>query len=136
MTYGTSPVSVKCIRIIQWDKSTRELRIQAFNPTTDRWENAWIETDMDTTANVWQTISMAYETDAPTGYPTAPTNSPSKAPSNSPTANPSKAPTQSPSTSPSKQPSSSPTANPSKAPTTSPTSQVRWDICKIILNFL
>jgi len=70
-----NPVSVKCVRVLNsGGPAAAELRVQALVPNSGGWENAWIATGLDTSPNVWNTISMAYPDTSPTtAPPVAPT---------------------------------------------------------------
>mmetsp|Transcript_15971 Transcript_15971/g.19504 ORF Transcript_15971/g.19504 Transcript_15971/m.19504 type:complete len:936 (-) Transcript_15971:113-2920(-) len=115
--------NVKCVQLVSGSNSVYEVRIQAYNASDKRWENAWIQKSLDTAAGAVNTISMTYAlTQSPTKEPTiSPTIEPTASPTKDPTASPTREPTVSPTAYPTKGPTSHPTNHPTKRPTVHPT---------------
>jgi hypothetical protein len=73
MTFN-SPREVRCVEILTLgDKSATEVRIQAYNSTTESWENAFIAKNFDSSSGATNTIPLQ-ATESPTSSPTSPPN--------------------------------------------------------------
>jgi len=84
------PVTVKCIRVMNdVDKPTKEFQIQALNQSDELWDIVSRATDLDTSSNAWNKISIKFDDVSPTTMPTRlPTSSPTTSPVNLPTNSP------------------------------------------------
>jgi len=82
MMYDTG-IQVQCVKLHNAgeDRSTSELRVQAYNEVNGAWENVWIEGNLDGALDV-NIISLDYQS----------TGSPTESPNNAPAGTPTKAP--------------------------------------------